>query len=233
MGSAPPPRRRGVQSRTAVGNCLAVLLVLLIPVESSSGNGKGADDGASPPFDFPKVQELCHRAGLASSHKDHALSASLYEQAVEIMGRVVNVKVQERLGDALAHGGAMARALEAYMRALSIPPHQSGLAPGAHFLLASKTANAARLARQCPLAASTLANLAAAAAQGGDGETPHPLLLCALAECSLAKESETPGGGEGDFRRRVLAAAVRIAREDAAIHSPDMHRHVTRDEGVL
>ena len=103
MGNAPPPRWRGFHRRTVVGNCLAVLLVLLIPVESS---GK---DEASPPFDFPKVQELCHRAGLAASHKDHALSASLYEMAVEIMGRVVNVKVQVGSPCPVSEGPAMPR----------------------------------------------------------------------------------------------------------------------------
>ena len=97
----------------------------------SSAEFHGGSATLRPVLTPPRqVQDLCHRAGLAASHKDYALSAALYEDAVALMGRVVNVRVQERLGDALAHTHAMQRAMDSYARALSVPPEHSGtLAP--------------------------------------------------------------------------------------------------------
>lgn len=58
-----------------------------------------------PPFDFEKVQELVHKAGLASSFKNYAESALLYAKASQLMGTAVNVVLQQRMGDAKMHIG--------------------------------------------------------------------------------------------------------------------------------
>jgi len=96
-----------------------------------------------PPFDFTRVQALVHRAGLASSHKDHAESARLYTQASELMGGAVNVVLEQRLGDALMHTQEYERAYRAYARSFSVSPQQAGIAPAAHALSLARGAAAA------------------------------------------------------------------------------------------
>ena len=166
-----------------------------------------------PPFDLDRVQALVHRAGLASSHKDHAESARLYTQASELMGGAVNVVLEQRLGDALMHTQEYERAYRAYLRASSVPPEQAGMAPAAHALCLARGSAAAFYTHRRSKALQLLQPVLEADALGLLYAGP------ARAGAALAWATMAHLGGPGDperalvdhaTRQRIMAVSVRL-----------------------
>eukprot|EP00960_Hanusia_phi_P034870 751335-Hanusia_phi.AAC.6 len=126
--------------------------------------------------DASEVQYLLNMAGLAASQKQYGKAAMNYKRAASLMGKVVNMQLQLRMGDMFMFTGDFEDARRAYQVPFMIDRSQSRMSVEEWIDVGGRMALAAELTNQTRAAISILEKIVIAHFTSTN-TTNYPLLI--------------------------------------------------------
>jgi len=163
--------------------------------------------------DASEVQYLLNMAGLAASQKQYGKAAMNYKRAASLMGKVVNMQLQLRMGDMFMFTGDFEDARRAYQVPFMIDRSQSRMSVEEWIDVGGRMALAAELTNQTRAAISILEKIVIAHFTSTN-TTNYPLLIFFHLFDLLNSHSDCKMGAE-EIRNseRLLSTLRKLASE--------------------